>query len=164
MATFILLNSIVFAGRTGPTWISAGSTINSATQDTTKITAAGGVLWPSADPQIAAAAVAAVKAKKNGADDVALNFIMQAGVNNVAKQQEQIGSAVLVAGTVVVSGLSLTPQSTVLFNLTTPGGTLGAAYKVVLNVGAGTATFTAIDTAGALVNTDTSTLSYVVVG
>ena len=68
------------------------------------------------------------------------------------------GSATLVAGTATVTDPGVSAASVVVGSLTTPGGTLGAAYKWV--PAAGSFAVTAVSTAGATVATDTSTLAY----
>lgn len=83
----------------------------------------------------------------------------------------QTGTATLVGGTKTVNtGVRLTAKSKIFLTLNTPGGTLGANHKVpdasITTGEAGTAEFTitAVDSAGALVNTDTSSLNWLVIG
>lgn len=69
-------------------------------------------------------------------------------------------SAALVSGTITLSNLWIATTSSVNIELTTPGGTMGARLKVAKTAGAGngSVTITAVDTSGATVTTDTSTL------
>lgn len=84
----------------------------------------------------------------------------------------QAGSATLVAGTVTInSGIRLTATSRIVVTPRTPGGgTQGVKYAVPqanrTTGAAGVAAFVinAVDNAGALVNTDTSTLDFIIVG
>ena len=80
----------------------------------------------------------------------------------------RIADAVLVAGTVTVTidpddFPALTANSRVFIQLKTAGGTAGVHYAATVNVGAGTFTIQALSVAGALVATDTSTVTYSVV-
>ena len=79
------------------------------------------------------------------------------GVNPVA------GSAILFAGVKIVSTKAVTLNSKIFVTLTTPGGTIGTNYKASSIVNGTSFTITAVDTAGALVATDTSTLFWFIV-
>ena len=71
------------------------------------------------------------------------------------------GTATLASGTkaITISGVSTSNEAFV--QLTTPSGTLGAAYKAVCTTN--TLTITAVSVAGVTVTTDTSTLNYLVI-
>lgn len=164
MATYYLINCITRGSNKGSFKQFAGELVNDANEDVAAIQAAGGVLWSSADAVVAAAAAVASKAKARGADEAELNAIMQAGINNNVKQSDQTGEAVLVAGTVTVSTLTLNAGSVVMIQKKTPGGTSGVGYKYVVTPGApGSLVITAVDAAGATVATDTSTIAYHVI-
>ena len=92
------------------------------------------------------------------------------GVVPYANLPIQVGTVTLSGGTVTLAaGISITASSKVFVSLNTPGGTLGANYSVpdaslaVGGGGVGTFVVNAVDSAGALVNTDTSTLNYLIV-
>ena len=68
------------------------------------------------------------------------------------------GTATLVSGTKAITISGLTSGNMAFVQLTTPGGTLGAAYKAVCTTN--TLTITAVTVAGVTVTTDTSTLNY----
>jgi hypothetical protein len=86
----------------------------------------------------------------------------------------QTGQVTLAAGTAVVGGatgaLVITAASRILFSRRLQGGTVGVSYeapqgnRVAGGPGTGAFTVNAVSAAGALVNTDTSTLDFVVVG
>lgn len=172
MAQFYLINSIVFAGNR----LMPGSLVDDNTDDTAKLRTAGAVLWPATDAVVAAAALVAQNALKNRAsNEIELASIMQAAVDSVQRTNDTnvvtgVGTATLVAGTVVVNpGVAITASSKITLTLNTPGGaTNGSQYKVptagrtVGAAGVGTFTVTAVDTAGATVATDVSTLDYAI--
>lgn len=81
--------------------------------------------------------------------------------SNFQAFRPQTGTATLVAGTVTVTGVVVTANSTILCQVAIPGGTLGTLHKVD-NTTTTSFDITAIDTAGALVNTDTSTLTWTI--
>ncbi len=73
-----------------------------------------------------------------------------------------IGTATLVAGTVVVSTTAITTSSKVFVSLNTPGGTLGLSYSIPgASIVNGTSfVINAVDTTGAVLVTDTSTINW----
>lgn len=85
MATFYLIKTV----SVGATKVFAGDLINDAVDDANAIRSAGGLLWSSSDPTIAAAALKATNARLNkGADEAAIDAIMQQAVDAI---QQQIG-------------------------------------------------------------------------
>lgn len=83
----------------------------------------------------------------------------------------QSGSLTLTSGTNTVNTgiiINSTTTTKVLVQLTTPGGTISGIYKVASLVaggsGTGSFTVTAVNTSGTTVTTDTSTLSYLIMG
>lgn len=86
----------------------------------------------------------------------------------------QSGTVTLVAGTAVVGGatgaLIISAGSRIVFSRKTQGGTVGVNYeapganRVAGAAGTGAFTVNAVSATGTLVNTDTSTLDYVVIG
>lgn len=79
----------------------------------------------------------------------------------------QVGTATLTAGTVTISSVTITASSRILVTYKTPGGTTGTNLAVPSGsrtVGAGSGSFVvnAVDTAGATVNTDTSTFDWMI--
>lgn len=74
------------------------------------------------------------------------------------------GTATLVAGTVTVNTTDVLATDTIFVTLNTPGGTTGTHYSVpVASIVAATSfVINAVDTAGAVVNTDTSTVNWVI--
>lgn len=194
MAKYVLLNTTTFGGggATGQTLkLQAGEVVDDAQFDITKIQAAGGVLWPQGTALIDAASTLALALRKNKAsNELAVDAVMLAAVAKqlqsvdeaaIATQAAQLallpariqtGTVTLAAGTVTKStGITITANSKVFLTLNTPGGgTNGSQYKVPdasLVVGApgvGTFVATAVGTNGATVNTDVSTLNYLIVG
>lgn len=165
MATYYLINAVNVAGNK----LLPGDTIDDATVNTSTITAVGGILWPSSDTTVAAAALVAQNAHKHrGANEVELAAIMQGAVDAVQKQNDQAGTVTLAAGTATVNtGITVMAGSVLFFNAKTPGGTMGAHYKfstVAGGPGTGSFTVTAVDTSGSLVNTDTTVLAYQIIG
>jgi len=75
------------------------------------------------------------------------------------------GTATLVAGTVTVLTADVLDTDTILVTLNTPGGTTGTHYSVpVASIVDGTSfVINAVDTAGDVVNTDTSTINWALV-
>ena len=76
---------------------------------------------------------------------------------------ESVGTATLVAGTVTVANTSIAASDLVFVTLATPGGTLGAHYRVGTITASTSFVLEAVDTAGAVVATDTSTINYMIV-
>jgi hypothetical protein len=74
MSTYYLLNSV----RIGTHTLRPGTLLNSLVEDTAAIAAAGGALWPSADANVAAAALVAQQRARAGAFDGELAAIMVA--------------------------------------------------------------------------------------
>lgn len=72
------------------------------------------------------------------------------------------GSSVLSSGTITVSNTTVTAKTKILIQLLTPGGTLGTHYKYAISA-ATNFTITAVDTSGATVATDTSTVVWFMV-
>lgn len=71
------------------------------------------------------------------------------------------GTITLVSGTKALTITGITTSNQAFITLTTPGGTLGAAYKAVCTTN--TLTVTAVTVAGVTVATDTSTLNYLII-
>jgi hypothetical protein len=90
MATYYLINTI----RVGTQMHFAGSVHDDANENLTLLTDAGGLLWPSTDATVAAAALVAQDAKRNGgADERRLDAIMQAAVDSVQKATDAANAA-----------------------------------------------------------------------
>lgn len=86
-------------------------------------------------------------------------------------QVVQGGTVTLVAGTVTVStGVTLTSASRIILSRTAQGGTstgvigYDVSSKTVGAPGTGAFTVIASNAAGTIVNTDTSTLDYIIIG
>ena len=77
MATFYLINTTTV----GTSKFFAGDFLDDSLDATTAIAAAGGVLWPSADAIVAAAAAKALAARRRGANESALDAIMSAAAH-----------------------------------------------------------------------------------
>ncbi len=96
---YYVINVVTYLDAKGsPQKVLPGTSVDSA--DTVRyqqIVSAGGVLWSAVIPQILAAANLAAKAKRNGADEFALQSIMQGGVNQVTSQGDRSGEPVFVA-------------------------------------------------------------------
>lgn len=82
----------------------------------------------------------------------------------------QVCQATLVAGVATVAaGITITANSLVFTSMEAPGGTIGSDWKVPTSAmvtgapGTGAFTVTAINTSGATVTTDTSTLNCLIV-
>lgn len=161
MAKFWLINTVLL----GTTRMLPGDEVDDTIENVTSIQSAGGVLWPQGDTTIDAAARAAQSAHKNrGANEIELGNIMQAAVDSIQGRRTSSGTATLVGGTIIVTGVQLTSTGKIVLGRNTPGGTLGAglaapsasrtASQFVIN---------AVDTAGALVATDTSTVDWAIV-
>lgn len=163
MATFYLINTITLAGvKNLP-----GSLIDDTQDDVVALRAAGGLLWPSAEPLVAAAALRAQSAHVNrGANEQAMEAIMQAAVDAVQQQADQFGTAVLVAGVVTVATANIRATSEVQVTVKTPGGTMGTNHKITaLTPGSpGSFVITAVDIVGVTVVADTSTVTWQVLG
>lgn len=85
MATFYLINTTIV----GTQKMLPGQLVDDALTDATKITNAGGVLWPSADATVAAAAAKAQAAHKlRGASEADMESIMNAAVDSVQKAND----------------------------------------------------------------------------
>src|SRR5271166_6442941 len=85
MATWYLLNNVTLQSTVVPVGIGsvllAGTEVDDTKTPLAPIQAAGGVLWPSADPVVAAAAALCQKFQTNrGANEEALNTLMIAAV------------------------------------------------------------------------------------
>ncbi len=76
MATFFLINNI----RIGSQKLYAGSLIDDGNRDVRKIRGAGGVLIPSSNASIAAAATLAQKMRRRGVPEQALSDVMEAAL------------------------------------------------------------------------------------
>lgn len=162
MAKFWLLNTVLL----GTTRMLAGDEVDDAVEDATAIRAAGGQLWPQGDPTIDAAAAQAQNAHRfRGAAERDLADIMRSAVDALQGRRLTSGTATLAAGTVTVASVVLTSTSKITLGRNTPGGTLGTG-GLAAPVASRTATqfvINAIDLAGVLVNTDTSTVDWAIV-
>lgn len=80
----------------------------------------------------------------------------------------QSGTATLSSGTVTISTANITASSRIIVSYKTPGGTLGAALSVPSgsrsNGTPGSFVIRAVDTAGSVVTTDTSTVDWMILG
>jgi len=163
MSTFYLINPVTVGGNQ----MLPGDLIDDAVENAAAIRAAGGLLWPSSDAIVAAAAATAQNAHRfRGANEAALESIMQTAVQAVQKQSDQFGTGVLVGGTLAIATAAIRAGSEVQVAMKTPGGTTGVHYAVsgITPGSPGSFTITAVDTAGAPVATDTSTISWHVLG
>lgn len=85
MATFYLVNATIV----GSQKYFPGTLIDDATPVAAAVTAAGGLLWPSSDVTVAAAAVKAQNAHVNrGANEADMESIMKAAVDSVQKTND----------------------------------------------------------------------------
>jgi hypothetical protein len=161
MAKFWLINVV----RLGTTKLLPGEAVDDTLVSTAPIIAAGGLLWPQGDAGVDAAAASAQAAHKNrGANEFELTEIMQTAVDVAQGRRLLSGTATLVLGTATVTGVTLTPTAKITTGLNTPGGTLGVAYAAPS--ASRTATqfvINAVDTAGAVVTTDVSTVDWAIV-
>jgi hypothetical protein len=168
MSSMILINQV----RLGSSVLQSGSSYDSVSEAATitKIKAEGGVLVPLAVMGQANADAAQAMAKRGGLfkDDGGAALLLLAALAAIGASQSVQG-IVLVAGTKTVNtGITITAKSIILPTLRVPGGTMGARLKidgiVVGDPGTGAFVLTAVDTAGVLVNTDTSTYDVVIIG
>lgn len=129
MATFILINNVLTAD--GVKHL-ASSTIDDTVTDAAAITAAGGLLWPTGNATIDAAAVKAQAAHINaGANEAQLESTMQTAVQAVQKATD-------VAATTTTAGLESAADKTKLNLLTLIAN--GAKHSKGADAAAGTAT------------------------
>lgn len=166
MASMIL----IAAQRLGSTLYQAGTALDSVTDAAliTKLQAEGGVLLPAAT--VGAAAVLAQAMQKRGGlfnEDSAASLLLLAAVVGLGAAQF-VPDVTLVAGTKTINtGVTIKSTSAIIAYLKTPGGTMGARYKVAKvagDPGTGSFTITATDAAGATVATDTSVYDVLIVG
>lgn len=166
MAKFFLINSVSVGGLS----FIAGSEIDDTVDDKVAIQNAGGVLWPSSNTVIAAAAAKAQQARLNrGANEQVCNDIMQAALDSL--QGGQVGQATLVAGTVTINtGIQVNAASQVFVTRVTPGGTVTSTieYECVAKTaggpGTGSITLQASVAAGTVNAADTSVVGYAIMG
>lgn len=188
MSTFILINNVLL----GTQKMLPGTHVDDAVTDTAPIIAAGGELVSTSDATVLAASAVALNAHLNrGMNEIDMEAIMRASVDasqaaalstnagTVSANSAQLAKlpaiiqagtlAVLIAGTkTLAAGITISASSKIFLQVVTPGGTMGTHYKLTgVTTGApgvGAFTVTAVDTSGSLVNTDTSTLNYTIVG
>lgn len=86
-------------------------------------------------------------------------------INIATGSNASIGTATLSSGTITISTTAVTTNSKIFLTLNTPGGTLGIAYSApAASIVNGTSfVINAVDNAGAVVNTDTSTINWWIV-
>lgn len=168
MAKKILINPTLVGSRffqPGTEFDTVGDAADIAT-----IASVGGVLVPK--ELVATMAPLALQVKSRAAqfsDSAAASLMLIAALAG-GLGAIQVAQVVLVAGvgpTSLGANLTVTAATKAFQSLRTPGGTLGAAYKIGYTVGAagvGQITVTAVDTAGATVATDTSTIDLIIVG
>lgn len=87
MATFILINTV----NVGTVKLFPGQTIDDAQYTTTDIQNAGGLLWPTGNTDVDAAAALCVKMKAAGKSEAELESVMSAAVNKVQKANDAGG-------------------------------------------------------------------------
>lgn len=164
MATYYFINTVMF--KTVKHF--PGSLFDDTVRDKASYDALGAVFFPTGDATVAAAAALVTLAHKNKAmDEFQMERYMVAAAAKSLKasvdaDDTNAGVTTLVSGVspaVLVTGMTATSKVTI--TVKTPGGTMGNNYKAV--PGAGSFVITAIDTAGATVTTDTSTLMWVAV-
>ena len=87
------------------------------------------------------------------------------GVAELTMGAQSTGTATLVAGTVTVNSSIVAAGDSIIVTQNTPGGTTGTHYTVAnADITAGVSfVIEATDTAGALVNTDTSTVNWLII-
>lgn len=167
MASMIL----IAAQRLGSTLYQAGTALDSVTDAAliTKLQAEGGVLLPAATVGASATALAQSLQKRGGLfnEDSAASLLLLAAVVGLGAVQF-VPDVTLVAGTKTINtGVTIKSTSAIIAYLKTPGGTMGARYKVAKvagDPGTGSFTITATDAAGATVATDTSVYDVLIVG
>lgn len=169
MATYILMNSVKVKGLQ----LFAGDLIDDASEDTSAIASAGGVLLATGNAKLDAAATKCRDARKNkGADEEFCDVLMAAAFGNAASAAVgfQSGTATLAAGTVTVSGVKLTASSRIVVTMKDPGAgalTGFAEFSTPAanrDASAGSFVINAIDAAKAVVATATPTVDYLIVG
>lgn len=119
MASWYLIAGV----RIGTRFIAAGSLIDDTITPTADITSAGGLLWPSTDAVVAAAALKAQQAKLMGQDEQTVNRIMRDAVDTVQKTSDD--------RTLLTDGDNL---NTYVDNATTPG--VECAFVIAIPDGA----------------------------
>lgn len=88
MASYYVINNV----RLGVTLIKAGSLVTDGTDDTTAMAAAGALLWPSTDADVAAAALKAQDVFARGGDPREAESLMQAAVDLVQRDLSNTGA------------------------------------------------------------------------
>ncbi len=161
MATYYLLNTTTVTDSSGSHKYLAGSYIDTANVVTAPITAAGGVLWPSATAVVAAAAVIAqaLHASKAGNED-ACDKIMLAAVASQLNTVDEVNIATVTAAQVVdeaaiataVAQLALLPARVQVGTITLASGTKSLATGIVIT--ASSKVFVSLNTPGGTMGTN----------
>lgn len=171
MAKFYLINTT----QVGGTKYFAGDEIDDATDPKDAIDAAGGVCWTQ-DSIVAAQAAIVQNLRKNKAiNEAAADQLMLAAAAAQAKALPdgfnlQSGTATLAAGTVDITGVTLTANSRIVLTMKDPGagaitGMAGLdAPAADRDTSAGQFTVNAIDDAKATIATAVCTFDWVIVG
>lgn len=172
MAKFYLINTT----QVGSTKYFAGDEIDDALDPKTEIEAAGGVCWPSADAIVAAmAALTQSKRQNRSINESECDALMLAAAAAQAKETPdglnfQVGTGTLAAGTLTVTGVTLTATSRIFLTMKDPGA--GAitgfadldAPAASRDTGAGEFVVNAIDDSKAVINTAICTFDWLIVG
>lgn len=173
MATFILLNNVVFG--TGRHY--AGEIVDDAHHTPADFTSAGGVLVPTGDAAIDSAAAEARRIRSQGGDPGAMEAVLMAAFSksnqeDAAAAQGDANAAVplasvqsadvtLVGGTATENTLVYTASSRVIPIRNTAAGTPGDLSAGTITPGGSGVGSAVIDSAS---GTDTSTVTVLVIG
>jgi hypothetical protein len=185
MATWYLINCVTV--RTNKYW--PGAYIDDSLVNTAPILAQGGILEPSSNATVAAAALIAQSKRRLGASEADLTAIMLAaasisssgptgptgaagptgptGATGTAGTGVQKGTTTLSMGTATVTGVTLTSSSKITVTYNTPSGTLGLGLDAPAanrNTGTGQFVINSIGASGATVTTDNSTVDWHIAG
>lgn len=172
MAKFYLINTT----QVGSTKYFAGDEIDDASDPKAAIEAAGGVCWPEAGTLVAAmAALVQSKRASKAIDEQACDHLMLAAAAAQANATPdgynlQAGTGTLVAGTLTVTGVTLTANSRILLSMKDPGaGALTGfadldAPVATRDTSTGQFVVNAIDDSKATIVTAVCTFDWLVVG
>lgn len=167
MAKLILVVGAVGGGQRNL----AGAEFDSTDPVVAQMQSAGAVFVPK--ELVTAQQLNVLAAKGRGAGAIDPNIFGLMLLASLASQSlKRSFDLTLVAGTMTTatqgpSDLTVGPNTSGMVQLKTPGGTGGARYRLQLTQGAagsGVAVVTAVDAAGALVNTDTSVVTVTLFG
>ncbi len=175
MATYHLLNTC----NLGTAKFFPGDVIDEATHPKSAIETAGGVLWPSADATVAAAAaLCRLRRQAKGSNEAELESLMISAAAKTLKTEAdtiadpiQSGTGTLSSGVLTVdSGVTISASSRIVAMRNTNAGTVGAflgapdADRVVGGPGTGEFVIRSFTEAGAAATSDTSTVDWIVSG